>query len=157
MAEHTVAIRAEIPGVDPDAAFARLREFSAYAEHAEVVREITVETEADGGQLSHWSVWFRNGLLQWTERDVVDTAARLLSFEQVSGDLAHFEGSWRVTGSADVVAVQFLAVFDLGIPSLAEILDPLAERALATNTEQILRGLFGKDLVFAEAAVGAAG
>lgn len=148
MAERTVAVRATVRGVRPDTVFDRLRDFSSYAEHADVVREITVGTDADGGQVSNWSVWFRNGLLRWTERDEIDPDTRTLRFEQVSGDLLRFGGAWRVDDAGDAVRVHFDALVDLGIPSLAEMLDPLAERALVTNTTAILRGLFGPDIEF---------
>lgn len=148
MAERSVAVRARVRDLDPDTAFARLRDFPSYAEHAEVVREISLATDADGNQVSSWSVWFRNGLLQWTERDVVDPVTRTLSFEQVTGDLARFDGAWRVSDHDGAVTVHFDAVVDLGIPSLADMLDPLAERTLRTNTTGILRGLFGPGIEF---------
>lgn len=148
MAERSVAVRATVRDIDPDVVFARLRDFPSYAEHADVVRDITLDVDPHGTQVSSWSVWFRNGLLQWTERDVVDDVARTLSFEQITGDLARFDGAWRVTPHDDAVTVRFDAVVDLGIPSLADMLDPLAERALRTNTTEILRGLFGPDTEF---------
>ncbi|MBF6352949.1 SRPBCC family protein [Nocardia higoensis] len=153
MAERSVAIRAQVGDVDPDVAFARLRDFPSYAEHVDVVRGISLGVDAQGNQVSSWSVWFRSGLLEWTERDVVDEASRILSFEQVTGDLARFDGAWRVALSDAGVTVSFDAVVDLGIPSLADMLDPLAERALRTNTVDILRGLFGPDIEFGGVAV----
>ncbi|MFI9413039.1 SRPBCC family protein [Nocardia gamkensis] len=148
MAERSVAVRATVREADPDLVFARLCDFPSYAEHADVVRDITLDVDPHGTQVSSWSVWFRNGLLQWTERDVVDDDARTLSFEQITGDLARFDGAWRVTAQDDAVTVRFDAVVDLGIPSLADMLDPLAERALRVNTTEILRGLFGADIEF---------
>ncbi|WP_067865749.1 SRPBCC family protein [Nocardia shimofusensis] len=152
MAERSVAVRAQVRDVDPDAAFARLRDFPSYAEHAEVVRGISLDVDAQGNQVSSWSVWFRNGLLEWTERDLVDETARTLSFQQVTGDLARFDGAWQVAEQDAGVTVSFNAVIDLGIPSLADMLDPLAERAVRTNTTDILRGLFGPDIEFGSAA-----
>ncbi|WP_051026878.1 SRPBCC family protein [Nocardia higoensis] len=148
MAERSVTIRAQVGDVDPDLAFAKLRDFRSYAEHVDVVRDISLDVDAEGNQLSSWSVWFRSGLLEWTERDVVDEAGRTLSFEQVTGDLARFDGAWQVSTGDTGVTIAFDAVVDLGIPSLADMLDPLAERALRTNTADILRGLFGPDIRF---------
>lgn len=151
MAERTVAIRARVGDVDPDVAFARLRDFPSYARHVDVVRGISLAVDAEGNQVSSWSVWFRSGLLEWTERDVIDETGRILSFEQVAGDLARFDGAWQVVEGDNGLTVGFDAVVDLGIPSLAEMLDPLAERALRTNTTDILRGLFGPDIEFGSA------
>ncbi|MFI7529908.1 SRPBCC family protein [Nocardia salmonicida] len=147
MAKQTVSIEVRTHRVEPSAAFGKIVDLASYSEHADVVKEISVEVDSSGAQLSHWSVWFRNGLLQWTERDVVDTSALTLEFEQVTGDLALFSGGWRVDPiGAQQVRIRFDAEIDLGIPSLAELLDPLALRALTTNTRKILEGLFGPDL-----------
>ncbi len=40
--------------------------------------------------------------------------------------------------------------FDFGVPSLASIVEPVAERVLTDVTKQIMRGLFGTDVVFAD-------
>jgi hypothetical protein len=46
------------------------------------------------------------------------------------------------------VEVEFTAVFDLGMASLAAILDPIAEQALRDSIELILRGLLGEQVSF---------
>ncbi|HLS75814.1 MAG TPA: SRPBCC family protein [Nocardia sp.] len=148
MAERTVSLRAQVGDIDPDAAFATLRDFHSYSEHVDVVREISIGVDAEGNQTSSWSVYFRSGLLEWTERDLIDEATRTMTFEQVTGDLARFDGAWQVSTGDDGVTIAFDAVVDLGIPSLADMLDPLAERALRTNMAEVLRGLFGADIRF---------
>jgi hypothetical protein len=40
--------------------------------------------------------------------------------------------------------VCFDGVFDLGIPSLAEFLEPVAADALVENISHVISGLFGK-------------
>ncbi|HEX2314162.1 MAG TPA: SRPBCC family protein [Thermomonospora sp.] len=141
MADMTVTLGARVPGADPDAVFARLRDFPGYTRHTDVVKDVVITEERDGVQLSDWSVYFRTGLLRWTERDVIDTAARTIVFSQVHGDFAVLEGGWAVL--ADPVTVRFRTRFDIGIPSLAAMLNPVAARALTANTTAILRGLFG--------------
>ena len=44
---------------------------------------------------------------------------------------------------APAVRVVFTADFDFGVPSLASIIDPVAERVLVETITEILRGLFG--------------
>ena len=120
MAERTVSLRAQVGDIDPDAAFATLRDFHSYSEHVDVVREISIGVDAEGNQTSSWSVYFRSGLLEWTERDLIDEATRTMTFEQVTGDLARFDGAWQVSTGDDGVTIAFDAVVDLGIPSLAD-------------------------------------
>jgi hypothetical protein len=62
-----------------------------------------------------------------------------MHFTQVEGDLASFEGEWAVVEEDDdAVVIRFQAEFDLGIPSLATMLDPVAERALRSNISELI-------------------
>lgn len=62
-----------------------------------------------------------------------------MTFTQVEGDLASFEGEWRVEErDDDSVVISFRADFDLGIPSLATMLNPVAERALRSNISELI-------------------
>lgn len=135
-----LAIR--VPGVDPAAAYAALTDFERYPALTDAVRDVTVE---DGGR-SRWEVNFREGILRWTEIDVLDAEARTIAFEQESGDFHAFRGAWIVDDDPAGSVVRFHAEFDLGIPSLSELIDPLAVRALRDNVAAIVSGLFGRDV-----------
>jgi len=141
-----VSITAAVPRADADAVFARIADFARYPDHTEAVREVVI-TDRDGTVLtSAWAVNFRNGVLRWTERDRLDQRNRVIEFTQLDGDFARFDGFWRVLEKPEAVEVEFTAVFDLGMASLAAILDPIAEQALRENIELILRGLLGEQL-----------
>jgi ribosome-associated toxin RatA of RatAB toxin-antitoxin module len=129
----------------PADAYARISDFACYPELTEAVREVVVHPpDPDGSVVSEWTVRFRNGLLRWTERDSFDPAALSIVFCQLAGDFASFDGSWRFAPDGPGCRVTFAARFDLGIPTLAEILDPVASAALRTNIVLILRGLLGE-------------
>jgi ribosome-associated toxin RatA of RatAB toxin-antitoxin module len=145
-----VEIETLVADADADAVFGRVRDFTHYADYTDAVREVTVSSEADGVVCSEWSVYFRNGVLCWSERDRIDAAARTITFEQVDGDFDQFNGTWSVQPDGDDVRVVFTASFDLGMPSLAAIIDPIAERTLRENMQSIIRGLLGQDVVFAD-------
>jgi ribosome-associated toxin RatA of RatAB toxin-antitoxin module len=141
--EQTVAIEALVPGVDPDTAFARVLDFERYAEHTAGVRHVDVRDEGDDGVRSTWEVDFRGGVLMWTERDEVDLALRRIDFTQTEGDFATFDGHWTVDARGRGSVVRFACRFDLGMPTLASMVDPVASRALRESMHEILRGLFG--------------
>jgi ribosome-associated toxin RatA of RatAB toxin-antitoxin module len=145
-----VIVEATVPDADPDEVFARVQDFEAYPRYTDAVREITIEGSDGPGTTSEWSVNFRGGILRWRERDWPDPAARTIGYEQVDGDFERFEGDWRITPTGSDVRVVFTALFDLGIPTLAPIIDPIAERALRDNIQTILRGLLGDGVVFAD-------
>lgn len=143
-----VRLEALVPQADAGTVFERIRDFPRYADYTDAVREVRID-RADGGQVSStWSVNFRNGVLCWSERDYVDADRLHIDFEQIDGDFDRFDGSWLVGQTGDKVTVVFVAEFDLGMPSLAAIIDPIAERALRENMEAILRGLLGEEIEF---------
>lgn len=144
----SVSVAAAVPGARPDEVFAAVADFAAYAGHTEVVREVMV-TETPAGVESAWWVNFRSGVLAWTERDDIDRDGRRITFEQLDGDFALFTGSWAVDPAGDGAAVLFDATFDLGMPSLAPMIDPIAERALVDTIRAILGGLLGPGITFA--------
>lgn len=143
-----VTLEAFVHDADVDTVFARLSDFERYPEFTDAVREVRVTHHADGAVDSEWSVNFRNGILQWTEREIIDQAARCITFAQTKGDFASFGGTWRVEDGAGHVVVRFDAAFDLGMASLASILDPIAERALIESLQRILSGLNGASTTF---------
>ena len=144
----TVVIETRVRAADPDEVFARVSDFTHYPEYTDAVKSVAI-TRADGGELlSDWSVVFRNGILCWSERDHIDPAARTIRFEQTRGDFQTFEGDWSVEADGADVAVVFCASFDLGMPSIADMINPIAERTLRENMHRILIGLLGEAIVF---------
>ena len=142
-----VAVTAVVPGACPDRVFAAVADFAAYPRHTDAVREVVVRPVGEAVE-SDWEVNFRNGVLAWTERDVVDPGLRRIAFEQLDGDFAVFTGTWLVEPDGDGSTVTFEASFDLGMPSLAPMIDPIAERALVENIRAILGGLLGPAVTF---------
>ncbi|MDX3454689.1 SRPBCC family protein [Streptomyces sp. ME02-8801-2C] len=125
-------------------------DFRRYPELTDKVNEVVVHPpEADGSLRSDWSVIFRNGLMRWSELDRFVPETLTVEFEQIKGDFEVFRGSWACEeregeGGGSVTVVTFRSDFDLGIPSLAEILDPVAESTLRDNILRILEGLMGR-------------
>jgi ribosome-associated toxin RatA of RatAB toxin-antitoxin module len=142
-----VKVEALVPDTDADTIFARISDFERYSQYTNAVREITLRPLGNGVVESAWSVNFRNGILCWSERDHVDPAQRVISFEQLDGDFDELSGQWTVAPAGQDVRVVFTAEFDLGMPSIAAMINPIAERALRENIEAILRGLLGENTV----------
>ena len=94
--------------------------------------------------ISRWEVSFRAGLLRWTEEDRFDPSALTITFAQLEGDVAVFDGSWACAEAGSGCLITFRARLDMGIPSLADALEPIAIRTLIDNTVSIVAGLFGE-------------
>lgn len=151
-----VQVTAIVPATAPAEAYEVLSDFERYPELTHAVRSVTAVHGEDGTVTSEWEVYFRNGILRWTEADRLDESTLTIAFEQTDGDFDHFSGAWTVEPAGDGCTVRFSASFDLGMPSIAHIIDPIAELALRDNIAIILRGLLGGDLWIAgeEAAEG---
>jgi ribosome-associated toxin RatA of RatAB toxin-antitoxin module len=144
--ECSVVVHALLSGADTQQTFDRLADFAAYPEFTDAIRTVQV-THIDSTTLeSTWEVNFRKGILIWTERDTIDPATRRIDFVQTKGDFSVFTGSWLVVEEGDTVRVEFASRFDLGIASLASLIDPVACTALRDAISEILRGLFGTDI-----------
>jgi ribosome-associated toxin RatA of RatAB toxin-antitoxin module len=138
----TVRLRATV-GIDHSAAYERLAAFTDYPKHAEAVRSVEVSDLTESSCVSRWAFAFRGGVLRWTEADTFDRAAGRIDFDQLDGDLDVFTGYWQVSrlpGGAEIV---FDLLFDLGLPTLAEFLEPVASNATIENMTNLITGLFG--------------
>ncbi|GAB4587105.1 type II toxin-antitoxin system RatA family toxin [Nocardia sp. IFM 10818] len=132
------------PAAEAATSYERISDFARYPEVTDAVVSVDYAESDDRGVISTWVVKFRRGLLRWTERDVFDRAAGTIEFEQLTGDFTSFHGRWQITATEQGAEIGFTAEFDLGMPTLADILDPVAESALRDNITLILRGLLGE-------------
>lgn len=144
--ECSVVLDAFVPGGDADESFARIADFARYPELTNSVRTVSLRDLGSTGIESTWEVNFRKGVLVWTELDEIDTSNRRLKFTQVKGDFASFSGSWEVSETNGGSRVSFASCFDLGIASLAALVDPIARAALRDGIHDILFGLFGRQI-----------
>ncbi|HEX8066942.1 MAG TPA: SRPBCC family protein [Thermoleophilaceae bacterium] len=128
-------------------AYETLRDLDSFMTHSPAVRNVTLEETPDGRTISHWEVNFRNGILVWSEEDVFDDATHSVRFHRLEGDPEYFAGTWSATDEDDGCHVRFEAEFDIGIPTLSAMLDPLASSTLRDNIVQTMVGVMGDDLV----------
>jgi ribosome-associated toxin RatA of RatAB toxin-antitoxin module len=139
----TVRLRLHVPDKPASDVYATLANFERYPQLCDAVQKVTVTGVSENLTVSQWEVTFRAGLLCWTEEDTFDPGALTITFRQIEGDVAVFDGSWQCVDDAQGSEVLFSADLDLGIPSLADALEPIAARTLIANIISIVRGLVG--------------
>ena len=150
----TIRLRLHVPDKPASDVYATLADFERYPTLCDAVQNVAVTTVSEHRIVSQWDVTFRAGLLRWTEEDTFDPGALTITFHQLEGDIAVFDGSWRCVDAAQGSEVLFSADLDLGIPSLADALEPIAARTLIANIISIVRGLVGSaELVESDLAV----
>ena len=139
----TVRLRLHVPRKSASDVYATLADFERYPLLCEAVQNVTVTDVSERLIVSQWEVTFRAGLLRWTEEDTLDPSALTITFHQLEGDIAVFDGFWQCVDAAQGSEVLFCATLDMGIPSLADALEPIAARTLTDNIVSIARGLVG--------------
>jgi ribosome-associated toxin RatA of RatAB toxin-antitoxin module len=125
-----------------------LCDFECYPKHSQSVQKVEIKSSSEEEVISVWEVDFRGGTLCWIEREVFEPDAKIINFEQIEGDIEHFSGQWQVQEQENGCLLSFSAQFDMGIPSLSQIIDPIAASALRENITSIIQGLFGEQVVF---------
>jgi len=150
----TVCLRLYVPHKSASEVYATLADFERYPELSDAVRSVAVTEVSENLTVSSWEVTFRAGLLRWTEEDMFDPGTLSITFRQLEGDIAIFDGSWQCVDATPGSEILFSARLDMGIPSLADALEPIAVRTLIDNIVSIVRGLVGSaELVASEVAV----
>jgi len=150
----TVCLRLHVPHKPASDVYATLAEFERYPDLCDAVQNVAVTEVSENLTVSSWEVTFRAGLLRWTEEDTFDPGALSITFRQLEGDIAIFDGSWQCVDATPGSEIVFYAKLDMGIPSLADALEPIAVRTLIDNIASIVRGLVGSaELVESEVAV----
>ena len=149
-----VSLRLHVPHKSSSDVYATLADFERYPVLCEAVQKVAVTEVSENRTVSDWEVTFRAGLLRWTEEDAFNPDALTITFRQIEGDVAVFDGSWQCVDAAQGSEVLFSARLDMGIPSLADALEPIAVRTLIDNIVSIVAGLFGSaELVASDVAV----
>jgi ribosome-associated toxin RatA of RatAB toxin-antitoxin module len=150
----TVRLRLHVPLKPASDVYTTLADFARYPELCDAVQSVALIAASENRAVSRWEVNFRAGLLRWTEEDVFDPGALSITFRQLEGDIAVFDGSWKCVDTAQGSEILFSARLDMGIPSLADALEPIAVRTLIDNIASIVRGLVGSaELVASDVAV----
>ena len=150
----TLRLRLHVPHKPASDVYATLADFERYPDLCDAVRYVTVTAASENLTVSSWEVTFRAGLLRWTEEDTFDPDTLSITFRQLEGDIAVFDGSWQCVDVTPGSEIVFSARLDMGIPSLADALEPIAVRTLTDNIVSIVRGLVGRaELVASDVAV----
>ena len=139
----TIRLRLHVPHKPASDVYATIADFERYPTLCDAVQKVAVTERSGNRTVSQWEVTFRAGLLCWTEEDTFDPGALSITFHQLEGDVAVFDGTWQCVDVAQGSEVLFSADLDLGIPSLADALEPIAARTLIANIISIVRGLVG--------------
>jgi len=137
-----VTLHAVIGATSPEYVFHSIAQFERYPQYAPHLQSATVHETLPGPGRSSWELHFRSGLLRWTEQEDFDRTGLEITFAQLDGDFDEFAGWWRLEPDGADTRLHFEVDFDFGIPSLAGILDPIAERVIKETVAWVVVGMF---------------
>jgi coenzyme Q-binding protein COQ10 len=119
-----------------------VNDVESYPRLMEPVRSLEVLERGPDFRVTAWEVDLKGCIMRWVEREDADRDRWRIDYRQVEGDLETFEGYWQLRRAAEDSSHVTLSVrFDLGMPMLSEMLDPIAERAIRDNSRLMLHSL----------------
>ncbi len=129
-------------GANPETCYKIASEMEQFPEFMSDVEDVTVEDQGEDWTLTRWKSQFQGRPIEWVERDEFDDENLLITFEQTEGDLKTFTGRWSFADDGEGGCKIALSVeASLGIPVLSAALDPMVEKAVTENCEQMLQAI----------------
>ncbi len=116
-----------------------VNDVESYPRLMEHVRSLSVLERAPDYRLTSWEVDLKGCVMRWVEREEIDRSRYRIDYRLVEGDLGEFTGYWQLEALTDTTSRATVSVrFEIGIPMLADMLNPVAERAIRDNSQQML-------------------
>jgi ribosome-associated toxin RatA of RatAB toxin-antitoxin module len=106
------------------------------------VRSLKILETGPDYRVTAWEIDCKGFIMRWTEREESDFSRLRIDYRQIEGDMSVFEGFWQLRAlAADSTEVTLSVQFEIGIPMLSEMLNPVAERAIQENSRKMLASL----------------
>ncbi len=122
-----------------DETWKSILDVESYSSYMACVRGVQVLTRDQAAlRRTAWSVLLKGSILQWQQEERIDDVARCVRFSQLVGDLETYTGTWLVEPVPNGSRVTVAADFNIGIPLLADMLNPVAVSAFEENTRDML-------------------
>lgn len=119
-----------------------VNDIESYPRLMEHVRSARIVERGPNYRVSAWEVNLKGCIMRWVEREETDSATCRIEYRQIEGEMAVFEGYWQLERLTDDTTRATLSVqFDIGIPLLSQMLNPVAERAIRDNSRNMLLSL----------------
>lgn len=109
----------------------KLTALDEFAANLSDIERLVILESGNDWAVSEWTVKLEDSRLWWVERDVYFPAANRIEFTQIDGDLKQFQGHWQLSATDNGQSLLRLSLaFDIGMPMLADMLHPIADRAI---------------------------
>lgn len=138
-----VKITGNVHQATPEELFTKLCNMREFPRFSDTVLSLDVQGGDNGSSVSTWKVKFGPGTADWSQQDRFEPENRIISFTRLSGDIDWFSGFWQVRENGAGCVIEFRIDFDIQLPGLKKLVEPMVENVLRENIHAILNGLFG--------------
>ena len=132
-----VTVDAYAPG-PPRRAYDLATDMESYPRFMKDLISVEVLERNGRSQLTAWSGRLQGRVLRWKEKDDFDDSDCVIRYRQIEGDLRRFEGAWSFVAEGDGTRITLRVEYEVGIPMLAGLLDPVAGVVIRRNCRDML-------------------
>lgn len=126
---------------DAGEAYNIAKEMEKYPSFMENLDSVKVIERGHDYTITDWVARVDGRTFKWQERDVFDDLNKVIIYKQVSGDLKKFEGQWTFSSENGGTKVTLTVDFEMGIPMLAGLLNPILKKKVRSNSEAMLEAI----------------
>ncbi|OIP24446.1 hypothetical protein AUK11_03350 [bacterium CG2_30_37_16] len=118
-----------------------ISDFEQYPVIMESIKSVNVLEKGEGYSVTEWITDVDGIKIKWTEKDIFLPEEGKIEFKILKGDLKKFDGYWAIEKHGDSSELTFYVDFELGIPMLARLLNPILVKKLRQNICAMLEDL----------------
>ena len=122
-------------------AYEMAKKMEEYPKFMENLESVKVIEQGPGYTITDWVAKVDGNDFKWQEKDVFDDENMTITYKQTAGDLKKFEGQWRFTKEPEGTRITLTVDFEMGIPVLAVMLNPILKKKVKSNSEAMLEGI----------------
>lgn len=136
-----VEVSKRIEACLPEAVFAFIKQMERYPDFMPDVASVRVLAREERATITKWKTRIDGMPIEWIERDEFDDDHLTIYYRQIEGDLKKFEGRWRVETDGGAAAVSLTVDFELGIPMIAGLVNPILTKKIRENCDGMLTAI----------------
>lgn len=126
---------------DARQAYEIAKNMEEYPKFMENLESVTVVERGPGYTITDWVSLVDGRVFKWQEKDIFDEEKMLITYKQTAGDLKKFEGQWSFTEEQDGTKITLTVDFEMGIPMLSALLNPILKKKLKSNCDAMLEAI----------------
>ena len=134
--ECTVIVRG-----DAREAYEMAKKMEDYPQFMENVNSVKIIENGPGYTITDWDTNVDGKQFKWQEKDTFDDQNLSIKYKQTTGDLKKFEGEWRFEREEGGTRITLTVDFEMGIPMVSGLLNPILKKKVKTNSEAMLEAI----------------